>query len=141
MNRLPVILLLLFSATAFAQKRPLVKKKITKTGNTVYSKPETEARYTGSFRNLLEKTLSTAACPEDNQWGTFVIELIIEKNGTILAKNIRYAESSPAKSPCMFAQLKKIFLSSSGKWAPAKIKGKPVRSWHQQSIIMEPAEE
>lgn len=141
MNRLIVILLLLFSVAAPAQKYPAVKKKIPKADGTVYSKPEIEARYTGSFRNLLEKNLSTAACPEDSQWGTFVIEFIVEKNGTIQAKNIRYAESSPVKSLCMFGQLKKIFLTSSGKWLPAKIKGKPVRSWHQQSIIIDPAEE
>ncbi len=130
------IILLFISAQSFAQQPPPPISKAeydSLVNNNIFSKVEIEARFNGSFKAFLEEHLRYPREAEKKKiQGVVIIEFIVDKEGNIF--DVKLSEFSPQKNKWLAAEALRVIKLSGGKWLPGYQDGKPVKSYHQQSI-------
>jgi hypothetical protein len=98
-----------------------------------YNKVEIKASFKGSFRIFLEQTLRyPAEAVKKKIEGVVMMHFIVDDKGNI--SDISVDEFSSQKNELLVNEAKRVLLLSSGMWQPGLQGGKPVKSFHSQSI-------
>lgn len=99
----------------------------------IYSKVEISAKYSGNWKDFLEKNLAYPTdASENGQSGVVYIEFVVDREGNV--SNLHVAENSPVKAPSLVAEAIRVIRKSSGKWNPGIQNDMKVPSYHQQPI-------
>ena len=97
---------------------------------TIYVQPDLQPQYPGGYTalwNFINKNL-TWPNPDADVDGKVVVQFVVEKDGTLTHKTI-VRELEPA-----FDKEALRIINLLPKWIPAKLNGKPVRSYYKVPI-------
>jgi Na+-translocating ferredoxin:NAD+ oxidoreductase RnfG subunit len=112
-----------------AIKKPAVRASVKSPVDSVYTKSEIEAAFKGSFNRFLEDNLRyPPEVQEAGFQGMLYMKFIVDTNGMV--SNIQVDESSSVKHPALVKEFTRLYEKSSGKWEPAIVNGRKVKSWH-----------